>query len=73
MFPVMSDKEYRSSDRPRCPVCRDVRVEWVEESPEVIDIATIHANMRCWICNATWTEVYSLAGYDNLSKGGDNG
>ena len=73
MFPVMTDKEYRNSELARCPVCRDLKVEWTEDSPEVTSLTEIHVNMACRICRSTWTEVYSLSGYDNLSKGGDNG
>lgn len=49
-----------------CPICRSVDVDWgLLESNDIPS-----RKSQCNNCEASWTELYTWAGIDDLKKGG---
>ena len=70
----MVKKEIMSSDRYVnnlgliCPVCGSEDISFDADAPE-LDGSMIFVNINCHNpeCKATWTDVFKLTGYDNLT------
>ena len=60
------EQEYLENSGGKCPVCNsdDINADSVE-----LDGSQGYGNVDCAECGATWTDIYKLAGIDNLEVG----
>ena len=63
----MSEAEYVAASGAGCPCCRSFNVEGVGcmESRDEVMVNSL----ECFHCGATWDDVFSLSGYENLKPG----
>lgn len=60
---LVSQRKYVKSKGVICPHCKKTNIS--ADSPE-IDGDIVWVNVSCANCEATWTDIYELTGYDNL-------
>lgn len=63
----MSKAEYVRSQGMRCPVCWEKNVRANDDHDDV-GVDTLLVPCTCLSCKATWVDVYTLMGYDNLEE-----
>ena len=62
----MSSHKYCAQRGLVCPQCRSEQIE--APNGVEIDAGTARQEMGCLDCGATWEDVYTLIGYDNLRR-----
>ena len=60
---LMTDKEYVDRSGLVCPVCHSDEITTTDSDH---DGSIIYVNIRCYGCNAEWTEQYKLSGYGEV-------
>lgn len=60
----LTQLEYRKSRGIKCPNCRSLGVEAGKVKITCTD--TVHVEVSCNTCGATWEDVYNLKGYTKL-------
>jgi len=63
---TLSPQEYADLHGLHCPVCMNQYT--VEGSSIEVNKGGAYQNCSCTNCDAEWTDVYQLVGYDNLSS-----
>jgi len=63
----MTKPEYVKRCGLLCPVCEQDKVRVTGQIEK--SVTTAWQECSCQNCNATWVDVYNLAGYDYLIKG----
>jgi transposase-like protein len=64
----LSVEEYVQHGGLKCPSCGAGNVEG--QKGVEIDGGTAWQSVSCTDCDATWTDLYTLTGYDDLEEGG---
>lgn len=65
---TLTSKQYVESSGVKCPNCEDTDL-----SSDDMDFggSEVIVNIVCENCGAYWVDVYSLVGYDNLERQGE--
>lgn len=61
---MLTNEEYVKFKGIRCPNCRDNKVQATNYDKSGAEI--LLQDCQCSTCGATWVDVYTLTGYDNL-------
>lgn len=64
---MLTEKEYVENGGVICPVCGNNGVE-APNRPQNDTVSEIYQEVQCSKCSATWVDVYTLSGYDNLEE-----
>jgi hypothetical protein len=61
---ALTNQEYLETSGLRCPNCEK---DGIEGSSITVAQGFVWQDCRCNICNAEWTDMYKLAGYEHLT------
>ncbi len=61
---TLTQKQYMKNRGIRCPACDTSKVETTDNGQ--LNAGGGVQGCMCVTCGATWTDIYTLTGYDNL-------
>lgn len=62
-----TDEQYIKTSGQQCPDCNSYEITSIDNVE--IDNGSAWQQIHCNLCQATWQDVYTLTGYDNLKEG----
>lgn len=66
IYPTDEEHVIQAQTEPLCPACGSVELTGSEV---YIEGSACYQDCGCSDCGTTWTDVYTLAGYSNLTDG----